>query len=149
MTDTQIKMMKNKEVVTDIEDFIKNFNGTQDNFLNGNCYWFAVILIERFRFFYKVDIAYNQIQNHFAMVVTIYYSDKTTNQFLFDASGLIGPMVEGDGWKLWREYYSYEPTDAARVYRDCIWKMSEEKWSKLKRFYKKEPWMLPRDAVRY
>lgn len=141
MTETQKKMKTNRTIAAEIEKFIWNFDGTQESFLNGNCYWFARILKERFWLFYDVDIAYNQIENHFAMVVAIHYDDETTGRFLFDALGLIDPMVEGDGWEIWSEYCQHEPLDAARVYRDCIWKMPEEEWLKLKPLYREKPWL--------
>ena len=134
-------MKTNRTIAAEIEKFIWNFDGTQESFLNGNCYWFARILKERFWLFYDVDIAYNQIENHFAMVVAIHYDDETTGRFLFDALGLIDPMVEGDGWEIWSEYCQHEPLDAARVYRDCIWKMPEEEWLKLKPLYREKPWL--------
>lgn len=139
MTNTQIKMETNKAVVADIENFIKNFDGARDSFLNGNCYYFALILDERFWNFYNTNIAYNQIDNHFATVVFVEYADGTNTPLLFDASGCIGPMTER--WKIWQEYCLEEPYDGARVYRDCIWKMSEEEWMKLKPVFRERPWM--------
>ena len=139
MTNAQIKMETNKAVVAEVENFIKNFDGARDSFLNGNCYYFALILDERFWNFYSTNIAYNQIDNHFAMVVFIKYADGTNTPLLFDASGCIGPMTEQ--WKIWQEYCLEEPYDGARVYRDCIWKMSEEEWIKLKPAFRERPWM--------
>ena len=139
MTNAQIKMETNKAVVAEVENFIKNFDGARDSFLNGNCYYFALILDERFWTFYNTNIAYNQIDNHFATVVFVKYADGTNTPLLFDASGCIGPMTEQ--WKIWQEYCLEEPYDGARVYRDCIWKMPEEEWMKLKPSFRKRPWM--------
>jgi hypothetical protein len=139
MTNTQIKMETNKAVVAEVENFIKNFDGARDSFLNGNCYYFALILDERFWTFYSTNIAYNQIDNHFATVVFVEYADGTNTPLLFDASGCIGPMTER--WKIWQEYCLEEPYDGARVYRDCIWKMSEKEWMKLKPVFRERPWM--------
>lgn len=109
-------------------------SAARENFMNGNCYWFAQILKERFSPRFRTDIAYNQIQNHFCCVI---YT--TFKIYLFDASGAV---VATDEWKLWSEYRAEEPLDAARVYRDCIWHLTEEEWNELPMTYKESPWNL-------
>lgn len=136
MTVSQKKMLEYQNVVKDVEEFITYFDGTQDNFLNGNCYWFANLLSERFWQFYPVcRVVYNQVDNHFAAMIRL--EDDTT--FLFDASGYLGPC-DREKWSLWDEYERNEPLDAARVWRDCIWHMSEEEWKKLPPRAREAPW---------
>jgi hypothetical protein len=135
MTEAQKRTVENKAIVKDVEEFITYFDGTQDNFLHGNCYWFAQILFERFwRFYPEVEVMYNQIDNHFA--VAILANDTT---FLFDASGCIGPL-DSQNWVRWNDYIRIEPLDAARVYRDCIWHMQDTEWKELGPKARKEPW---------
>ena len=136
MTVSQKKMLEYQNVVKDVEEFITYFDGTQDNFLNGNCYWFAVILNERLWQFYPLcRIVYNQVDNHFAIMIRL--EDDTT--FLFDASGYIG-HYDKDKWVLFDDYQRNEPLDAARVWRDCIWHMSEEEWKALPQKAREAPW---------
>ena len=142
MTEAQERIVKYKNLVKDVEEFITYFDGTQDNFLYGNCYWFATILKARFQNFYPdVDIVYNQIDNHFAVMI----APDSIVAFLFDASGYIGRYWE-DGydnshWQRWDTYRTIEPLDAARVYRDCVWHMSEEEWERLPLKIKEKPWI--------
>lgn len=135
MTESQKKMMANKAIVEDVENFVSSFDGARDNFLHGNCFWFAHILEERFwRFYPEVEIMYNQIDNHFAIAIS---ANEAT--FLFDASGYIGPWDSND-WMRWNNYMKVEPLDAARVYRDCIWHMRDTEWEELGPKTQKEPW---------
>ena len=46
----------------EIQDFISRRFPTEDKWLNGNCYWFAFILRERFP---ELDIYYDPIVGHF------------------------------------------------------------------------------------
>ena len=43
-------------------DFIRNFKGSEDTFLNGCCYWFAFILCNRFP---EAVMMYDPVINHF------------------------------------------------------------------------------------
>lgn len=50
----------------DVLDFIKHFNGAEDVFLHGCCFWFAFILQERFDGHkYLVSIFHDPIEGHF------------------------------------------------------------------------------------
>ena len=139
MTEAQKRMIEYQNLVEDVEEFITYFDGTQDNFLHGNCYWFALILETRFWNFYpEVDLMYNQVDNHFAVMI----STNDVAAFLFDASGCIGRYHEDDPqWQRWYKYRAIEPLDAARVYRDCIWHISEEEWEQLPQKAKETPWL--------
>ena len=52
-----------------IEAFIKRFDGAQDVFLHGCCYWFAWILAERFKKEYGGTIVYEPVEGHFLYIV--------------------------------------------------------------------------------
>lgn len=94
-----------------IEHFIFNFieqhpGELTDSFLYGNCYWFALILVQRF----GGSIAYLPIENHFLAFIA---------GRLYDVTGEVLPEEEVVDW---REYQKIEPTHAARIYKDCILK---------------------------
>lgn len=86
-----------------VNGFIARFAGAQDTFLNGCCYWFAVILKERFR----AAIYYHPIDNHFAGKI----SDK-----LYDVTG----EIDGEGFVPWDEYKYTDLTHARRICEQCI-----------------------------
>lgn len=71
----------------EILDFIKRrWSGNEELFLNGNCYWFARILQERFPF---LDIVYLPVEGHFVAY------DKIGEE-IFDVTGEVhynGPRV--------------------------------------------------------
>jgi len=92
---TDIKILK----------FINGFKPAVELFTHGYCYWFAVILQERF----SGVIMYNEVDNHFALLV---------DNRLYDATGGI-PAV---GFTAWSVYQTAEPLNAWRVRRDCVYK---------------------------
>lgn len=84
--------------------FIKNFCDAQETFLNGCCYWFAVIMQTRF----DAEIYYDIVNNHFV--------SKIRNKF-YDVSGEVcGNYVP------WASYQETDPIHFARIERDCIYK---------------------------
>lgn len=92
--------MIEKDVVL---QFIDCFSEARDMFLHGGCYWFAEILHKRFR----APIYYNQIQNHFAVVI---------DGKAYDASG----VISNSGFIPWKAYKRYDKYDYKRVVRDCV-----------------------------
>lgn len=73
----------NKEIC----DFItRRFSTTDANWQNGNCYWFARILADRF----NLEIYYNPIIGHFAAG----YLDECENKWLFDSCGEVNEYIE-------------------------------------------------------
>lgn len=90
----------------EIVDFIKRrFYNTNANWLNGNCYWFAKILTDRFNY---LDIFYDPIVGHFvAGVDDIYY----------DYTGQVNPE------KVYKLSYikDNEPNWYQRILKDCIY----------------------------
>lgn len=78
-----------------------------DLFTCGGCAWFAYILRQRF-WEYKTEILYNQIDNHFAVLIGGRAYDIT------------GEVQIDKNWMNWDEYGKIEPLDANRVVRDCM-----------------------------
>ena len=106
-------MIEEKYSEKEILGFIRNFHGSEEVFLNGCCYWFATILLDRFRG--EGSIQYNPIDNHFSWKYDgIYY----------DVSGQCDKdSKENEGkWFLW-EYYRHKfPFESFRIELDCILK---------------------------
>lgn len=103
-----ISIIKKKEEDLETEEqilrFINGFESVKDFFLNGYCYWFAVILAKRF----NGEIWYYPIENHFITVI---------NNKGYDASGeyeIHQPTYP------WGTYYKVDSLDCMRVVRDCI-----------------------------
>ena len=106
----------------DIENFIERFfarsphpKECRDLFLHGNCYWFAVILHERFRN-RLAEIWYDAINNHFYVCV---------RGVLYDANGAFIPekqltIDEYDAFKPWEEYRHFDRVHALRIIEQCI-----------------------------
>ena len=95
----------------EIVDFINNFkkmdkNSIEDIFLNGNCYWFAQILMSRFSS-YNPELYYLPIDCHFVT--------KICNKY-YDISGevIVSTVIES-----WDDLKLNEPNLADRVYRNC------------------------------
>lgn len=82
----------------------------RDRFLHGFCYWFAIILRERF----NGTIEYNPITNHFATRI---------GKHLYDASG----KISSDGFELWEAYREQDALHTQHIERDCI-NFSLKKW---------------------
>lgn len=91
-----------------INEFLEGMRneGTVKVFTEGYCYWFAMILKERF----DGELMYNPVQGHFCCRV---------NGELWDITG----EVQDDGnWQEWWLYQMNEPLDAERVRKACILK---------------------------
>lgn len=109
-------------------DFInRRFSNTENaNWLNGNCYYFAIILRERF----DGEIYYDVINGHFLTLI----KDK-----IYDYSGVVYSLTEEEMIKvnncpliqslklkedleivLWSHYYYYDCLQKQRIEKDCI-----------------------------
>ena len=136
MPKSSVMIFKDK-LIESVNDFIDTITFKDDkikySFLNGNCYWFARILQERFNPWLKADIMYNSIKNHFCCRL-----NTGIGSFYFDASGLIESHY---GWLEWKTFIESCPTEAAKIYRDCIWKLSEEEWNQLIPPFQETPWL--------
>ena len=88
----------------EITRFIGLFCESKDMFMNGLCYWFAVILERRFT---NSSIWYEPIMNHFVT--------KIGNSY-YDASG----VAKDANYTKWSEYVWDDPIHAERIIRDCV-----------------------------
>lgn len=77
-----------------------------DVFSNGCCYWFAVILCDRF----DGEMYYLEVENH--------WITKIGDRF-YDVTG----EVSGDNAERWSEFVLKDEALTKRLYRDCIWKV--------------------------
>lgn len=111
--------MSKQAMIDEVSVFIQSFDGGRDNFLHGNCYWFARILYTRFAPFYHCEIMYHPIENHFAILI---------QNILFDASGKLSDKYPYKGWTKWSAYLREEPIGAQRVIRDCAWHIDPDDW---------------------
>lgn len=97
----------------EILDFIKKFKWhapeVLDNlFLHGNCYYFAVILKERFP---NAIIMYLMIENHFLAYI---------NGYLYDIRGDVTDIVDNKEMIAWDDLVYYDSALYKRIVRDCI-----------------------------
>lgn len=104
-------MSVHNKVVTFIERFKKNAGSDyslalEDAFLNGNCYWFAQILMKRFHSL-NPTLCYLQIEGHFVVKFENRYYDITGEKILEEQ-----PYV-------WAELQKAEPNLTKRIYRNC------------------------------
>lgn len=93
-----------------ILEFIEKFKFTWKKevealFTCGNCYYFAVILKERF---HTGEIYYLPIENHFVWKY---------GGVLFDIKGEVGTNEVAYSWE---EYKKLDESHARRIVRDCI-----------------------------
>lgn len=84
-------------------------------FLYGNCYWFAVILKERFKT-YLPRIWYDTLNNHFYTEIC---------GILYDAKGAFIPehnltIDEYSSFYTWEDYKKFDQTHANRITKQCI-----------------------------
>lgn len=95
----------NNEVLKFIKDLKKVApREIEELFSLGYCYWFAVILSQRF----SGEICYLPIENHFITRIDGRY---------YDIKGIYNPKEEVYSWKEWQEI---EPSNSRIVIRDCI-----------------------------
>lgn len=98
-------------MIDEIEEFIyRRFNQPEviDNFLNGNCYYFAIILKERFPY---LNIYYLATAGHFCV------KDECTNKF-YDVTGTIN--IINDTPYLFNYIKVNEPNWYNRIVDGCI-----------------------------
>ena len=109
-------------------DFIKRrfLNTENANWLNENCYYFAIILKDRF----NGEIYYDVINGHFLTLI----KDK-----LYDYSGVVHSLTEEEMIRLnncplthslklkedivivsWHYFYYYDSLQKQRIEKDCI-----------------------------
>ena len=90
----------------EVEEFISRRFPVDCNWLDGNCYYFAVILKDRFP---EGKICYDVIYGHFVFVY---------NKNVYDWRGI---NKETDGVLIdWNQYQEYDELHANRIKRDVI-----------------------------
>lgn len=101
-----------EELEKEVADFCSRFNDC--DWTSGNCYYFAVILKDRF----NGEIYYDVIRGHFVC--------KILDKFFFDYNGLYqvdyNHKNQDKGTKLikWDDFHIYDYEQKWRIQRDCI-----------------------------
>ena len=95
--------MKEKEILNYIW---RRWSGTDANWFNGNCYWFAHILQTRFP---ELRIYYFPIEGHFVAGL---------NNVFFDAAGEYA--ASGQPFYDFEELEKEDPSLYNRLIRDCV-----------------------------
>lgn len=100
--------MREEEII----NFIKKFQaaGMADNFTRGFCYWFAVILKNRFP---EMRIFYDLIDGHF------FCYDLETKS-CYDAIGKFKQSYPLSRYADWEEYASIDPSHYNRILKSCV-----------------------------
>lgn len=93
----------------EILDFISEFRGSEDVFLNNCCYWFAFILQARF----AAEIFYMPIPGHFVSKI---------GGDLYDVSGDVTEQYASEPMIAWSKMRDYDRNVYDRVMRDCVYK---------------------------
>lgn len=92
----------------EVQHFLRRFHDYEDIddvFTRGCCYWFAQILLTRFRAYTPI-LMYDQIENHFGV--------KIDNR-VYDITGDVSTQFEWEPWD------SIEDSAVKqRLYRDCV-----------------------------
>ncbi len=89
----------------DIKQFISRFG--DNNWTNGNCYWFAVILKERF----GGEIYYELYNGHFITKIGDRYYDYNGEYCIKYLENELVP---------WDNFKEYDELQYERIIRDCI-----------------------------
>lgn len=104
-------------MTTKINNFIKQFRDfgpdVVDCFSNGMCWYFTVILRERFGAGDEYRVVYDPVINHFAL--------EMDEGHIFDITGDITDNKEYK-WQYWEDYIQQNIREAQRICRDCILK---------------------------
>lgn len=102
-------MHSNKEILNFISRF-KSFNEKEleEVFLYGNCYFFAIILKNRFP---EMNIVYDAVDNHFMCL----YDSK-----IYDIRGDITEITVINDLFSWDDYENIDSLEYKRIVRDCI-----------------------------
>lgn len=93
-----------------ILQFIDHFKGSEDTFLNGCCYWFSVILYDRFFSERVVEIYYEPVEGHFIT--------KIDNRY-YDVRGDVTELYRGKPMYNMYEMYQNDVRMYERLMRDC------------------------------
>lgn len=120
-------MEQTDKVIDFIRKHFPNADSSDANWLKGNCYYFALILHDRFL---SSEIYYDVIHGHFVTLI---------NNCLYDASGVYYKLSEEEKVRLnntplshsirldydvvivnWQYFYHYDSLQKQRIVEDCI-----------------------------
>lgn len=93
--------------IKEVTDFIYHRFPYDNNWLNQNCYYFALILKDRFP---EGTIVYDVVEGHFMLRIDRYYFDWHGSYTFIDES----PFIE------WDTFDEYDTLQKERIIRDCI-----------------------------
>lgn len=100
-----VLMERRKDMDNEVLEFIRRRFSNDCHWLDGNCYYFAMILRERF----DGVIMYDVIRGHFVTQI---------DGFLYDWRGIVD---ESDGKFIeWYRFNEYDSLQLERVVEDCI-----------------------------
>lgn len=97
----------------EIIEFINRRFPHKDKWLDGNCYYFALILKEKF----GGIICYDVIDGHF--VLRIYDSFDKPYYHYYDYNGIVNTQGKHH-YVEWDTFYEYDLKQMLRIQRDCI-----------------------------
>ena len=100
----QIHTTEAQPVRVDILDFIKRRFSNDCHWIDGNCYYFSLILKSRFP---EGTIMYDVIENHFTLEI---------NNIYYDWTGVVTPTLAIP----WDEIEAYDSLEYQRIVRDCL-----------------------------
>lgn len=100
-----------------IKEFTSRF--TDNNWTTGNCYYFSLILKDRF----NGEIYYDTIQGHFCVKI---------EESFYDYNGVYNP-IKNDATIKWSEFDKYDSLQYQRIIRDCILQKETENLYKIKK----------------
>lgn len=100
--------------MNEVEKFIRKFkflapSAAEELFLYGDCYYFAIILKERFKD--KAIIKYLIIDNHFITEI---------DGRMYDIRGDITDIIDYSQLIDWKDMKEYDELLYSRIIRDCI-----------------------------
>lgn len=99
----------------EITDFIRHFQGSENVFLHGCCYWFARILEEEFSYKYHTQILHAPIEGHF--VTRIWHPNSPAR--LYDIRGDVTELYADTPLDSIDDLRRYDLTHFEHLMRDC------------------------------
>lgn len=91
-----------------VVEFIRRRFPSDCNWLNGNCYYFAVILKARFP---EGTILYDQVDGHFVVDI---------GGTLYDWTGAVRESPGPHSYVAWDEFDDIDRLQHRRIVRDCV-----------------------------
>ena len=92
-----------------ILDFIKRRFSNDCSWTSGNCYYFALILKDRF----DGTILYDVINGHFVTLI---------EQYMYDWNGIVDNVYEccKKQYIIWDDFDDYDSYQKERIIQDCV-----------------------------